>query len=320
MADGGAIGIDVGGTMTKGGLVTADGEMILRVEHPTDKSAGTKSILGVAEELVANSSEADITVEAIGIGAAGFIDAGSGSVTFAPNLEYDDPEIGAALRSQFDLPVIVDNDANAAAWGELHFGAGRGMKHMVLIGVGTGIGGAVVADGRLVRGATGAGAELGHIVIEMNGPLCGCGLRGCFEAMASGTAIARIAREGLPDHPESVIEAEGSGSEPISAKDVSAAAHAGDEFAAAILRRAGLALGTGLSNMANLFDPESIVLSGSVINAGEFFLGPARDELVRMTAAQRRRPMRIDVSTLGADAGIIGAAALALIDETEGEP
>jgi glucokinase len=181
----------------------------------------------------------------------------------------------------------------------------------VLVAMGTGVGSGVVAGGKLLRGASGAGAELGHTVVDPAGPPCPCGLRGCLEQFASGTAIARLARAALEDHPDSAIGAFAAASGEVTGESVSKAAREYDQTARDVLRRAGTMLGIGLSNVVNAFDPELIVLGGSVVNAGEPFLGAARDQLVRMTKAQRRRPMRLDVSSLGKNAGILGAAALA---------
>jgi glucokinase len=306
-----ALGVDVGGTATKAALVDRDGAVLLRLERPTEHNAGTKGIIAVVEELARRAGELGLTVEAIGIGAAGFIDADSGSVTFAPNIVYDDPQIGEAVRSRMGVPVVVDNDANAAAWGERSFGAARGSDQVAYAMVGTGIGSGFVVQGRLLRGFSGAGAELGHTIVNPDGPRCGCGLRGCLEQFASGLAIARMAGDALADAPDSSIPAFAGQRDAVTAKDVARAAHQYDETARRILSTAGRYLGIGLSNIANLFDPEIIVLSGSVIKAGEPYLGPARDELFRLTAAQRRRPMRLDVTSLGGDAGIVGAAALA---------
>jgi glucokinase len=306
-----ALGVDVGGTATKAALVDRDGAVLLRLERPTEHNAGTKGIIAVVEDLARRAGELGLTVEAIGIGAAGFIDADSGSVTFAPNIVYDDPQIGEAVRTRFGVPVVVDNDANAAVWGERSFGAARGSDHVAYATVGTGIGSGFVVEGRLLRGFGGAGAELGHTIVDPGGPRCGCGLRGCLEQFGSGLAIARMAREALADAPDSSIPAFAAAREAVTAEEVARAAHQYDETARRILATAGRYLGIGLSNIANLFDPEVIVLSGSVIKAGEPYLGPARDELFRLTAAQRRRPMRLDVTSLGGDAGIVGAAALA---------
>jgi glucokinase len=307
-----AIGVDAGGTSTKAAVVDRAGRIVGRLERPTDPNAGTKGILSIVEDLLErSSSELDVVVEAVGVGAAGFVDASTGAITFAPNLVYDDPQIAEAVRSRVGLPVILDNDANVAAWGERAFGTAQGSDHVALVTLGTGIGSGFIVEGQLVRGFTGAGAEIGHTVIDPNGPQCKCGLRGCLEQFASGTAIERMAHEAVADDPQSTILQFAKSPHEIDAEDVTKAARQYDETARNILRRAGQALAVGLSNIVNVFDPEIIVLAGSVARAGEPFLGPARDELVRMTGAQRRRPVRIDITKLGGDAGLIGAAALA---------
>jgi glucokinase len=303
------IGVDTGGTLTRGALVDTAGNILLRVERPTDVSSGTKGILAVVEELVPQARPNSIL--AVGVGAAGFVDYNSGSVTFSPNLTYDDPQIAEAIRHRTGLTAVVDNDANAAAWAERSFGTGRGTDHLAFLTLGTGIGSGFIEGGRLVRGLTGAGAEFGHTVVEIDGPQCPCGLRGCIEQLASGKAIGRMGREAVESAPDSSILAFAGSPEAITGEHVGKAAREYDETAREVLRRAGRALGIGLSNVANLFDPEIIVLGGAVVRAGEPYLGPARDQLVRMTQAQRRRPVRLDVSSLGQDAGLLGAAALA---------
>ena len=309
MAMNAVIGVDVGGTGTKAGIVDAEGAIHVRSERPTDKTAGTKGIIAIVEDLLSRSVGSS-DIKAVGVGAAGFIDAASGSVTFSPNLVYDDPHIADALSTRVQLPVSVDNDANAAVWGERSFGQGRGLANVAMLTLGTGIGSGFVVDGKLLRGVTGAAAEFGHTVIDPKGPLCGCGLRGCLEQVASGNAIARMAREALDVGGESILAAR-TPREALSAKEVARAATEGDEVACDVLRRAGRALGIGLSNVANVFDPQAIILGGGVVRAGECFLGAARDELFRMTVAQRRRPMRLEITALGSDAGLLGAAALA---------
>jgi glucokinase len=305
------IGIDIGGTGTKAGIVDETGAQLAEVEIATDKTAGTKSILTVIEDLSGRASEVDADIEGIGIGAAGFVSSATGSVTFAPNLVYDDPHIAQAVKARTGLAVVVDNDANAAVWGERTFGTARGLDNVILLALGTGVGSGIIANGNLIRGATGAGAEFGHTVVDPEGPECGCGLRGCIEQFASGQAIARMGREAVEGDPNSTILAFADSAETITALDVARAARQLDESARDVMRKAGVMLGVAMSNLANLFDPDVIVLGGSVIKAGEPFLGPARDQLATMTANQRRRPMRLDVSSLGAEAAILGAAALA---------
>ena len=318
MSDRAAIGVDVGGTRTRAGIVASDGSVLMRTERPTDPVAGTKGIIAVVEDLLERDADLDVRVSGIGVGAAGFIDAARGAVTFSPNLVYDDPFVRDAVAARTNLPVVVDNDANAAAWGERTFGSAQGTDDLALITLGTGIGSGFVAGGRLVRGHSGAAAELGHMVIVPEGPECNCGLRGCLEQMASGQAIARMGREAVEGDAKSSILAFAGSPDAITAEHVSRAGREYDETARTVLRRAGRYLGIGLSNVANIFDPEVIVLAGGVVGAGEAYLGAARDQLVAMTEAQRRRPMRLDVTSLGKDMGIIGAAALALDATNEG--
>lgn len=306
-----AVGVDIGGTAVKAAGVTRVGEVVERTERPTDPAAATKTLLGVVEDLIGRLEGSGHEVVSIGVGAAGFVDFAAGAVTFSPNTVYDDPQLATAVKVRFDLPVFVDNDANAAVWGERTFGCCPGANDVVLLTLGTGIGSGIVVNGELVRGATGAGAEIGHMVVDPSGPPCPCGLRGCLEQLASGTAIARLAHLALGGDPDSAITAfAGPGGE-VTGESVTKAAREYDQTARDVLRKAGTALGIGLSNVANVFDPEVIVLGGSVVNAGEPYLGAARDQLARMMQAQRRRPMRLDVTALRGDGGILGAAALA---------
>lgn len=307
-----AIGIDVGGSSTKGAIVDERGAISERVELPTEPQAATKSIIAVAEAVLERAAGSDIRPAVIGIGAAGFVDHAAGSITFSPNLVYDDPEIRSAVEGRVGMPVCVENDANAAAWGERTHGAARGSDHVSMLTLGTGIGAGFVVEGRLIRGWSGAGAEFGHMVIEPGGPPCPCGLRGCFEQLASGGAIGRLGREAAERDPSTVMVELAGSIAGIEGEHVAGAAARQDEAALEVLRRAGRALAIGMSNLVNIFDPEVLVLGGSAIEAGEPYLGVARDEFVRMTAAQRRRPLRVDLAGLGNDAGIVGAAALAL--------
>jgi glucokinase len=306
-----AIGIDIGGTNTKGALVSSDGTIVERFEQPTEQSSGTKGIIRVAEHLAARGKELGSEAEAVGIGAAGFIDRSTGTVIQSPNLVYDDPKIAEAVASHLDLPVLVDNDANAAAWGERLFGTAKGLDHLALLTIGTGIGSGFVVNGSLLRGAHGAAAEFGHTVIDPSGPECPCGLRGCLEQYASGTAIARAARNEIAKGEGSMLVKMAGSAQNITARHVALAAGLHDDLSMNVLRKAGRSLGIGMSNVVNIFEPQAIVLGGGVVKAGEPYLGPARDELARATAAQRRRPVRLDVTALAEDAGILGAAALA---------
>jgi glucokinase len=304
-----AIGVDVGGTTTKAGVVDGTGKILSRLEVPTDPTAGTKGIIRAVEQLLDGLGGEPTGV---GVGVAGFVDAARGVVTFSPNLAYDDPHIADALRTRVNVPVFVDNDANAAVWGERSFGTARGLDHVAMLTLGTGIGSGFVVDGKLLRGKTGSAGEFGHLVIDPHGPVCPCGLRGCLEQFASGGAIARAARRAVRDDPGSSILNFAENAASITGADVAHAAREMDETARRVMREAGAALGIGLVNIVNVFDPEVIVLGGGAVTAGEPFLGPARDTMNGMLAAQRRRPQRLDLALLGTDAGLVGAAGLAL--------
>ena len=306
-----ALGIDIGGTNCKGALVSENGSLSRRAEIPTRPGDGTDTVLELAQRLLKDVTDEGLSAQAIGVGAAGFVDSRDGSVSFSPNLAYGDPQVERAVRDRFSLPTTVANDANAAAWGERQAGAAKGFDHVALVTLGTGVGGGFIVDGKLLTGATGAGAEFGHTVIDPDGPACPCGLAGCVEQFVSGTAIARTAVEAVARYPDSSIKDFAMG-EPVTAVHVARAAREWDEAAREVLGRAGRYLGIALSNIVNLFEPEVIVIGGSVAEAGEPFLGAARDRLNSMLDQQHRRPVRLERARLGNDAGIVGAALLAL--------
>ncbi|HET7482735.1 MAG TPA: ROK family protein [Actinomycetota bacterium] len=313
-----AIGVDVGGTTVKAGLVDMSGAVVDRLEQPTEHHAATKSTIEISEAMVERAQELGYVPVAVGIGAAGFVDVRKGSITFSPNLVYDDPDVADAVAARLNIPVMVENDANAAAWGERTAGAGKDALNMAFIILGTGLGSGFVVNGRLVRGATGAGAEFGHTVVDPDGPSCNCGLRGCIEQFASGQAIARMGRAAAAKDPSTSMLSFAASADAITSLDVGRAAREMDETARDVLRRSGRMLGIALSNVVNIFDPEVIVLSGRVTEAGEPFLGPARDQLAEMTTAQRRRPVSLRLGKLGRDAGIVGSAALAIDELSRG--
>jgi len=302
----------------KAGVVAMTGEVLDRIEHPTEAQAATKTTVEITEAAIERAQQMGYVPVAVGIGAAGFVDVMSGSVTFSPNLVYDDPDVADAVSARVRLPVMVDNDANAATWGERAVGAARGTNNMAMLILGTGLGSGFVSNGRLVRGFRGAGAEFGHTVVDRAGPRCNCGLRGCIEQFASGLAIARMGREAAATNPDTSMVSFAGSADAITAHDVARAAREMDEVAREVLRKAGRMLGLAMSNVVNIFDPEVIVLGGRVIEAGEPFLGPARDELARMLSEQRRPPARLQLSALGRNAGIVGAAALAIDEMSRG--
>lgn len=312
MSDAGAaIGLDVGGTKINALRVARNGTVLARelVATPAEDAEATMAtMIDVARRLHA----ADVV--AVGVGAAGMVDANEGVLRFAPNLAWRELAIARRIREAFGLPCQIDNDANVAAWGEWRFGAGRGYRHMLLVTVGTGIGGGIVAGRRLFRGAHGFAAEIGHIIVEPDGPLCGCGNRGCWEQVASGAAIGRLGREAAREHPGSLLaELSPDGPDGVTGETVTEAARQGEEMARRILEEVGRRLGEGIAGLVNTLDPQVVVIGGGAAEAGELLLDPARRAFERTVEAPEHRPrVPIVPAQLGTDAGAIGAAMLAL--------
>jgi len=302
------VGIDLGGTKIAGIRMDERGEILARDETPTPKEA--EEILEELLRLVgALKDEATV---ATGIGAAGMVDFEAGAVRFSPNLPLRDVPIRDMVQERSGLPCVVDNDANAAGWGEYRFGAARGHDHVLLVTVGTGIGGALVIGGRLERGAHGFAAEIGHFIVEPNGPECGCGNRGCWEQVASGKELDRLARQEAERDPSGVI-ARAAGEGVAEGRHASQAAREGDPAARKIFDEVGRRLGEGLAGLVNVLDPEIVVVGGGVAEEGELLLAPARRAFRESVEAVDRRPdVPIVVAELGNEAGAIGAAALAL--------
>jgi glucokinase len=306
-----AIGIDVGGTKINAFRVARDGTIAERSSMPTpadDEADTLAAMVALARSLTTPE------VLAIGVGAAGMVDATEGVLRFAPNLAWRNLPIARRMRDALGLPCQVDNDASMAAYGEFRFGAGRGYRHLLLVAVGTGIGGGIVADGRLYRGAHGFAAEIGHIIVEPGGPLCGCGNRGCWEQVASGGAIGRVGRDTVLEHPRSLLWrlADGDPSK-VTGKIVTEAARRGDDVSVGIVAQAGRRLGEGIAGLVNVLDPQVVVVGGGVIVAGDLLLDPARTSFREAVEGPGYRPrVPIVPAQLGNDAGAVGAATLAL--------
>lgn len=307
-----AIGVDIGGTKLAAGLVTADGQVRARTRRPTpagDSAGIVDAAVDAVEDLCARE---DVSALPVGVGAAGIIDR-EGIVRYAPNIPWTDEPLRATLEKRLGTAVTVDNDANAAAWGEYRCGAARDARDsMVMLTVGTGVGGGLVLAGRLVRGVGGLGAEFGHLIVSEGGPLCGCGNRGCLEAVASGTAIGRLAMGErvagrIPDGSPLL------GDLPLTGKSVTAAAVAGDRAAREILQDVGRWLGVGIASLVNALDPEIVVVGGGAMAAGDLLLTPARESAEARILGRGYRTMPAIVpAELADDAGLIGAALLAL--------
>jgi glucokinase len=312
MPDPVAVGVDAGGTKVLGVLADGTGRVLDRrlVETPAaDAEASAAAIVTMARDLMAGLDG----VAGVGVGAAGLVDR-RGVMRFAPNVAWREFPLADRIRDGVGVPVVIENDANVAAWGEFRFGAGRGSKDMLLVTVGTGIGGGIVAGGRLFRGANGFAAEIGHIIVEPGGPRCGCGNRGCWEQVASGRAIDRLGRQAATEHPESLI-ARAAVADPALALGpiVTQAAQQGDPLAVHVLADVGRRLGEGIAGLVNVLDPDVVVVGGGAIVAGDLLLDPARSAFVEAVEAPDHRPeVPIRAAELGVDAGAVGAADLAL--------
>jgi glucokinase len=309
--NGEAIGIDVGGTKINAFRVTRDGTVAERTSRPTpadDEAATLSAMVELARSLLTSD------VIAVGVGAAGMIDSKEGVLGFAPNLAWRNLPIAERMRDALGLPCQVDNDASMAAYGEFRFGAGRGYRHLLLVTVGTGLGGGIVSDGRLFRGANGFASEIGHIIVEPGGPLCGCGNHGCWEQVAAGRAIDRMGREEAREHEHSILRRLAGGDpDEVTGELVTQAAMQGDDAAKRILAEAGRRLGQGIAGLVNVLDPQVVVVGGGAIVAGDLLLDPARAAFLDAVEGPEYRPrVPIVPAELGNDAGAVGAATLAL--------
>ncbi len=308
-----ACGIDVGGTKIAGGVVDVTGKVLeeLRVESPaTDVPAIEAAIKQLVTELRTRHE-----IEAVGVGAAGYIDKSRSVVLFAPNLAWRDLDLKADLESTLGLPVVVENDANAAAWGEFQFGAGHDVDDLLLVTVGTGVGGGLVLDGSLYRGAFGVGAEIGHMRVVPDGVRCGCGNRGCFEMYASGSALVREARTAARAGSllaADLLDRAGGDVDAITGPLITEAARAGDPFALEQLANIGQWLGEGIASLTAVLDPAVVVIGGGVSAADDLLLDPVRRAFATQLTGRGHRPMlEIRKARLGNRAGLIGAADLA---------
>ncbi len=317
-----AIGLDIGGTKVAGGLVAEDGRVLTRARRDTPDRAHSPqvvedTIVAVVEELL---DLADEPVVAAGVGAAGFIDADRAVVAFSPHLSWRGEPLRAALEARVPLTVVVDNDANVAALAETRFGSARGESHVVLVNLGTGIGGGIVMDGEVRRGRYGMAGEFGHMLLVPGGHRCECGNRGCWEQYASGNALVREAETLLRAHSPlagDLAARFGTAGEELSGPGITEAAREGDPTAVELLAEVGLHLGVGLANLAAALDPGVFVIGGGVSLAGELLLAPARDAFRRQLTGRGYRPeARIVQAGLGNEAGLIGAATLARDEAT----
>lgn len=306
------IGVDVGGTKIAAGAVASDGTILERLRLPTPEDpAALEGRIGEAVCALA----ARHRVAAVGLAVAGLVDQTRSVVRFAPNLALRDLPLRRTISELVRLPVVVENDANAAAWGEVRFGAARGSTDVLMLTVGTGLGGAIVLDGRLIRGAFGGAGEFGHVRMVPGGRPCRCGKAGCWEQYVSGTALTRRVRQLVAEDPDGapvLRELAGEDLATLGGSMITEAARREDAVARRALAEVGRWLGDGIADLADSLDPEIVVIGGGVSQAGELLLGPARAAYTEsLTGGGHRPALRIVRAALGNEAGMIGAADLA---------
>jgi len=303
------VGVDLGGTNYAVGLVDENGKILARTDGETKVHEGPDAVVERLARSILSLSEGN-SVLAVGIGSPGSIDHVAGVVKFSPNFPgWIDFPLGEKIEKLTSLKVFVENDANAYALGERTFGVAKGLDHVVCLTLGTGIGGGVITHGVLLRGSTGIGAELGHMNIMPNGPKCGCGARGCLEALASATAIKNFVREGFERHRDSSLFRNKTAEE-VTPKDVFDHAKMGDQFALEIFNIVVDALAAAVGSLINIFNPQIVVLGGGMANAGEFLLAPVEERAKNYVLPTMLNTYRIALSQLGKDAGILGAASI----------
>ncbi|MDQ1743625.1 MAG: glucokinase [Pseudonocardiales bacterium] len=308
-----AIGVDIGGTKIAAGVVDDQGRVLDSTRRPTPGVDVARTEAVIAEAV--NELSARHQVSAVGIGAAGWIANDRATVLFSPHLAWRDEPLRDALAEAIGVPVLVENDANAAAWAEYRYGAARGARVAVMVTLGTGIGGGLVVDGALYRGAYGVGCEYGHMSVVPDGRRCACGNRGCWEMYASGRALARDARELADVSPvgaHRLMSLAGGDLNRLTGPLVTEAARDGDPAAVEIYTAMGRWLGRGLANLAAVLDPTVFVIGGGVSEAGDLLLAPARQAFGESLTGRGFRPAAdILLAELGPEAGLVGAADLA---------
>ena len=304
------IGVDIGGTKVAAGVVDDDGEIVDQTLKPTPADRPdlvAETVADVVRELSAGRE-----IEAVGVGAAGFVDETRSIVRFAPNLAWREEPLQKKITGLVGLPVLIENDANAMAWGETRFGAGRGQSHVVCITLGTGIGGGLVFDGKLFRGQWGMGAELGHMQVVPGGRQCGCGRRGCWEQYASGNALVLDAKEIAEAQPERAGILLGMADGKIEGEEVTEAARRGDDASLAAFESLAEWLGQGMADLAAILDPGCFIVGGGVSRAADLFIDRAREAYAERLTGRGHRPLaEVRLAELGASAGMVGAADLA---------
>jgi len=312
------LGIDLGGTKILSAVSDSEGKMLSRDHSITPAVKGREAVIQSITESAHRALEQgriDISeLDAIGVGAPGLSNPETGILFTSPNLPgWRDVPLRDILEKKLGKKTFLINDANAAALGELHFGAARGAHNFIYVTISTGIGGGIVIDGKIYTGTLGAAGEVGHMVIDDKGPPCNCGNRGCWEALASGTALAREARHRIKQEAKtSILDYADGDVEKVTAQVIHAAAQQGDSLAKELIAQTGYYVGVGLANLINIFDPELIVIGGGLSNIGDMLLGPAFKAAGERAYKEAFDVVRFALAELGRNSGVVGAAVFAL--------
>jgi len=312
------LGVDIGGTKIAAAIATICGDIVVRGRNPTQAQSGPdaviNNILATMEETIASAKINPSQLLGVGIAVAGIVDGDNGKVVFSPNLPgWHEIPLEDIVQQRFGVPVCMGNDATIAALGEWHFGLKREVANLIYITISTGIGGGIIAGGKLYTGACGAAGEIGHMIIDVNGPLCSCGNIGCWEALASGTALAREAAKQIAESAEtSIAELTGGDISKIDARIVFLAAKQGDELAKELISRLGYYFGIGLVNLVNIFNPELILVGGGVAKMGDLLFQPAIKVVRERAFGTLANTVEMKPAILGDDSGVLGAVAFVL--------
>lgn len=311
------LGVDLGGTKILSAVATASGKILARDYRMTPAQEGPYAVIqAIFDSMRQSTKNAGIELaqlSGVGIGAAGACNPDTGVVSFSPHLPgWHNVPLRQKMEKEFGIKAFLLNDAKAAALGEVHFGAGKGARHLVYVALGTGIGGGIIIDGKLYSGAAGAAGEIGHMTIDVNGPVCECGNTGCWEVLASGSAIAHQAKQRLNEGSQtSILKYAGGNPEGITAQTVFAAAEQGDALARQLIGQASYHLGVGMVNLVNTFNPEVILIGGGLSNMGDMLLKPALKLVKERAFTAASESVRFGTAKLGADAAVLGAVVFA---------
>lgn len=309
------IGFDLGGTSMGSALVSLDGEILYQNDCPTLAQESSENVIGRIKSLIHDcfnkAKDMNLNILSIGMGSPGVIDTVNGVIKNSPNIpDWNNIEIVNILTKEFGVPSAIDNDVRVTAMGEYYFGAGKGFKNILCIAIGTGIGGGIILEGKLMRGPTFSMGEIGHITLNKNGALCGCGNYGCMEALGSSTAIIREAKKAIDNGESEILKTMIENGNELNTYLICKSAEKGDKKSHQIVTEAGEWIGIGLSGVVNLINPEIIIIGGGVSLAGDIIFNPIREEIKKRSLKIPGEFVKVVPALLGDSAGMVGASAL----------